>query len=372
MDAPNKNSRGNRLFLPKIEYTRLENSAPTLENHEGNEDINFNEDTENTSEGSNYTNKRNVGHSKKQSKDRPSVTFTKFSVLPPICSNGTTTGKYYKHMSKSLSEDKLDDELSHRKAGSLLRRQPALFHKERGDVKTNINTGNLQIVGQSYKGNFQPSTVDKRKSEHLIARRPSSTPQSGNKQSKQESDYRTQRLTKFKRFNSESSQDTNPIYRNTSSLMPSNEKNMLLLSPTDLKRNSLLSVNSQPSRPVSRCHIDINMNDTETLMQPKESENRSRSVAVNALSQDTEDYDFSRSSSAPLVQISNEDNDSKPPSIQILIDTLETAKTEIPEKLELPKMSIREQRRRSALCRVNSKQVDDFLLVHNLKDLGLL
>lgn len=371
MDVRNKNTRGNRLFLPKIEYTRLENNTPTIEPNEEIQGINFNEDTETTSEGSNYTNKRNVGLCEKQSKERPSVSFTKFSVLPPIRSIGTTTGKYY----KSLSEDNFDDEqLSGRNAVSLLRRQPALYRKERQDEATN-NKGNLQIVGQSYKGNFQPSILDKRKIEHLIPRRPSSTPQIGNKQCSQDSDLRTQRLTKFKRFNSESSQDSVPIYRDTSSVIQSNENNMLLLSPPELKRKGLLSVSSQPSRPVSRCHININMNDTEAMniMQAKESENRSYSVEHNALSQDTADCDFdNRSLSAPLVQFSNEDNDSKTSSIQVLIDTLETAKTEIPEKLELPKMSVREQRRRSALCRVNSKQVDDFLLVHNLKDLGLL
>lgn len=372
MEGPNRNanSRGNRFFLPKIEYARLDNN-PKLTDFDLNGYLE--EDTK-TYEGNKRTERF---ESQSNNHDQPSATFTKFSVLPPICDPGPTRGKYLRELDRTRSDDKYDQlELDIRNRGSLLRRQSALLHGER-DGATKINTGNadLHIIGQGFSGVSPQSTLVTRENDLLLARRPFSTPHASTLVTTEQStaQHRTQRF-KFRRFNSESSQGKRPSYRNTDSFVSSND-NLSLLSPTsDYKRKvstSGLNVDFPPSRPVSRCHINIDVK--KTTDGTNEGENLS-SEPSNNNEQNTSEH---LSPSAPFVRVSDEDpnnteNNNKPPSIQILIDTLETAKNEIPDKLELPKMSVREQRRRSALCRVNSKQVDDFLLVHNLKDLGLL
>lgn len=136
-------------------------------------------------------------------------------------------------------------------------------------------------------------------------------------------------------------------------------------------RNSTLSPNPQRTdklhqstlRPVSRCEISIDVNEGEQGTLEK------RSVA-----QPLEINQGNIEKSSDLANIDKETKRTQgTPTIQILIDSIDNAKEELPKAGgEVPYTSVREQRRRSALCRNNSKQVDDFLLVHNLRDLGLL
>lgn len=135
------------------------------------------------------------------------------------------------------------------------------------------------------------------------------------------------------------------------------------LSPNP-QRTNLLAFDFHPGvRPVSRCEISVDVNEGEQTPLEKHivelpskhgggNPNEPRDVAAN-------DKEIMGSNGTP--------------QIQILIDSIDSAKEELPKaSKEIPYTSAREQRRRSALCRNNSKQVDDFLLVHNLRDLGLL
>ncbi|XP_031558219.1 uncharacterized protein LOC116294714 [Actinia tenebrosa] len=207
--------------------------------------------------------------------------------------------------------------------------------------------------------------------------------------------FSRRRLSKFRRFNSDTSNEgkneslEDQVHANKTAdyslLSRSNvPQTNLFLNPSESclggsEKSGFISICRSP-RPISRCHIDINMNDSENI--------NLNLMEDQKVSGDTSDHLFDTTvstdvlSSAPLIKISTERNSSteerresqNPPSIQILINSLDSAKGEVneDEKTEQPKLSVREQRRRSALCRANSKQVDDFLLVHNLRDLGLL
>jgi len=386
--ANGQNTRGNRFFLPKIEYSRLESHSrltPDLEVTSNREDVKNKEESR----------RFELFETPSNISDQTAATFTKFSVLPPIRHHGSTRGKYLRDLEKTRSDDRYDElKLEGRRRSNSLRRQTALLPGE-GEVTKKINTGenDFQIIGQRFTG---VSSRIRRENDSLFARRPSSTPYistitTTNVTTAQHSDLqRIHRFHKFKRFHSESSKDKNPAQRVSGTIISSNDNLTTLLHPgNDNKRKvsmSGLEVEFSPSRPVSRCHIDINVTEAKRTNEQND-EKQQLSTELETNNQHTISTNILMSPLKPIVQISevadvddNNDNNSNndnnnntaTPSIQILIDTLETAKNEIPDKLELPKMSVREQRRRSALCRVNSKQVDDFLLVHNLKDLGLL
>lgn len=385
MDGSSRQTtRGNRFFLPKIEYSKIDTHSKLtpdfdLTSHcdgvENDEEIKRFEIPSNTTS------------------ERTAASFTKFSVLPPIRHRSTTKGKYLRDLQKTRSDDRCDAELEldGRRRSISLRRQTALWNGER-DGTTNLNTGgnDLRIIGQRYIGG---SSHIKGENVCMFARRPSSTPHlspTADFTTAQHEDLqRMHKFTKFKRFHSESFKDKNPVQQNSGTFnFPNDNLSTLLVHVNDSKRKvstSGLQVDFAPNRPVSRCHIDINVAEAQ-----RTSEQNDKKQQLSSEQETNNQHTMSRTASPPIPMLqipdeaetnnnndnninnNNNNNDSGPPSIQILIDTLETAKKQIPDKLELPKMSVREQRRRSALCRVNSKQVDDFLLVHNLKDLGLL
>ena len=184
----------------------------------------------------------------------------------------------------------------------------------------------------------------------------------------------------LKRFNSEKLylRNDNIVSEQNKSVSPSSrreKKSPKLISKPEITINlktSNLAV-SDGRRPVSRCEISLDVNEATQQLQLVTDREKKQA------------YSQTRNFKPPLIQIDNIDkeapgkqNEETPsapgiPQIQILIDSLESAKEERPkEGREVPYTSVREQRRRSALCRTNSKQVDDFLLVHNLRDLGLL
>ena len=184
----------------------------------------------------------------------------------------------------------------------------------------------------------------------------------------------------LKRFNSEELylRNDNIVSEQNKTVFPSSrrgKKSPKLISKPEITIN-LKTANlavSDGRRPVSRCEISLDVNEATQQLQLVTDREKKQA------------YSQKRNFKPPLIQIDNMDkeapgkqNEETPsapgiPQIQILIDSLESAKEERPkEGREVPYTSVREQRRRSALCRTNSKQVDDFLLVHNLRDLGLL
>lgn len=118
-------------------------------------------------------------------------------------------------------------------------------------------------------------------------------------------------------------------------------------------------------RPVSRCEISLDINPPATSDQNAQVLDQRQNISPVSVRIEAPE----NTAQGEKTNVSSQGT----PQIQILIDSLETAREELPKPgSEVPYTSLREKRRRSALCRNNSKQVDDFLLVHNLRDLGLL
>jgi hypothetical protein len=435
MDSSNWPQKGNKLFLPKIEYSRLENSTnihwDTTKSNGDSEELIVQEDIENDDS------ERSASQIVEQRNDQTFGSFTKFSVLPPIQDKQSSRGR--SHRDKRQSEKEFHPVLNEQdsypgRRGSFLRRQTVLLTGDREAITLQkTNTDNLKIVGKRYSGlnnrrNHQQTAISMeennrtRTGNHLS--RPSTTPNASHPlefgvKSSPLSDTENdsglmvypgiplnrsgasrqngRRLSKFRRFNSDTSNEGKE--EKAEEFCRKKNKNYSILSRAKLPETNLLLnpsentlntevngksgyiSNCRSPRPISRCHIDINMNESENMSfnLMEDQKVSSETSNVNCLF-DTTISDVS--SSAPFIQISTEGNSSfegpteneHSSSIQILINSLDLAKGETlqDEKLEQPKMSVREQRRRSALCRANSKQVDDFLLVHNLRDLGLL
>lgn len=171
----------------------------------------------------------------------------------------------------------------------------------------------------------------------------------------------------LKRFNSEG------ISANNKSSGPNWKANTLIL-PKKVEKSDFPG---HEKRPLSRCQISLDLNEMEyPAAETHIDQNGNEEISFKF---DTCDA----SSSSTLV--SSEENDLfslanignsmnfESPQIQILVESIDDAKEDLQKQnLGVPFTSTREQRRRSALCRNNTKQVDDFLLVHNLRDLGLL
>lgn len=437
MDSQKWSQRGKKLFLPKIEYNKLENSTTeswntAKLNYDSSDESVVQETIENDDLEKSSSPAADLS-------DRNGISFTTFSVLPPIQGSKTSSkGKLPSHNTRQLSDCSVsgEEELYYKRKGSSLHRQTVVLTPgDREPINLQkTNTDNpLKIVGKRYSGlkntrNHQQAMLamdDRNRSRSgNLTSRPSTTPNAahpficGAKSSRPLSDSENdngltsspglipqtdrsgarisgRRLSKFRRFNSDTSNEGK--HESLEELHASKNPNHSLLSRANLPQANLLlnpserylggnnksglNPNCPSPRPLSRCHIDINMNESENINLSLMEEDRT--VPGN-----TSDHLFDTTlsadalSSAPLIQISTEQNSSteerresqNPPSIQILIKSLDSAKEEglQDDKTEQPKLSVREQRRRSALCRANSKQVDDFLLVHNLRDLGLL
>jgi len=152
---------------------------------------------------------------------------------------------------------------------------------------------------------------------------------------------------------------------------PSGRRKDSTLTSKQLGSASLLTA-SFPNgrRPVSRCEISVDVNQPLTAEQPTSLIDPQHNISLVSLRVEAPDIDSTEQSDlGDTTALSPQGT----PQIQILIDSIENAREELSQAgSEVPYTSVREKRRRSALCRNNSKQVDDFLLVHNLRDLGLL
>jgi len=167
------------------------------------------------------------------------------------------------------------------------------------------------------------------------------------------------------------SQNENRAQEKNDYRQPSGRRKNSTLSTKQSGSPSLLTA-SYPNgrRPVSRCEISVDVNQPVTTEQQNTVWDPQHNISLVSLRVEAPEIDLTE-------QNDEGDRTALPPQgtpqIQILIDSIENAREELPKAgSEVPYTSLREKRRRSALCRNNSKQVDDFLLVHNLRDLGLL
>lgn len=381
-------AKGNKLLLPKIEYARLTEAQgfgdENIEQVEPENEKNS-EEFANLEKVPVLNNGCNMG------------SFTRFSVLPPIKGNvrGTRRLSHTQRFSTTLFAGRtngpsLDSnfEIAKKQSSDFL-----ASHKRRGShVVDDKLMQSLQVVGKHCVSETRqlPSQGRSNRGKQKLPRSFSSPTSSACYDSNCKGG---EMILMRRRSQTERAKLTDKLFdtQGDSVVLMCNKKENptgLVLgginSDDSLKsklnnsnnqttqlRNSTLSPNPQRTdklhqstlRPVSRCEISIDVNEGEQGTLEK------RSVA-----QPLEINQGNIEKSSDLANIDKETKRTQgTPTIQILIDSIDNAKEELPKAGgEVPYTSVREQRRRSALCRNNSKQVDDFLLVHNLRDLGLL
>lgn len=405
MNTRSQIPRGNKLFLPKIEYAKLA------------EDSSFSGERPNIKPPLVGDEKSNAVFENGEkipllNREYDMGSFTRFSVLPPIkdsVRNGRRLSRT-RRFSSGLSSNGLSPVTSHEtnKRGDEARSHKyvefsSLLAQQRRDSNAD-NGSNLQVVGRPYargkrsktretgqrrfkarapqRSFSSPVSSDASESsckgcQTLLARQRSKT--EGEKLSfdhesskddvlihtcKKKEEFPGQILTRS-RSDIVSLQSESRVYRNNDNIQPSGRRKDSNLTPKRPENASLLTA-SFPNgrRPVSRCEISVDVNLPVTAEQKsQEVDQRQNITPPSILVEAPEKAQGEKTALSPQGT----------PQIQILIDSLENAREELPKAgSEVPYTSLREKRRRSALCRNNSKQVDDFLLVHNLRDLGLL
>lgn len=415
MSASRAPLRGNKIFLPKLKFQKVKKKplSDILQLDENNsESDHFSDEGENWSES--HAQIIPLWQSELQTS-----TFTRFTVLPPILGKRFSPKDFeYNRLSSGLNaiEDtqSLPGEYNKgkfvRRASYLKRQKTTVDHElelNGNEIERPSSEGEVVLPKarkQSLNKQFQKSYSETNADVRLGSRM---TPKVSVSDSSLEKESLTLKKCKIcsilgpelingscshqQRFFEESlavgtSQprtlvadrlSVNSINEHASRLQRSNSEEII---ETTLKGNTLFLPKREENsdltiferRPLSRCQIDLDL----TQMEYSDTE---KNQQANAEQLDEQANIF------PTTIVSNEENELfsatnsenklsfETPQIQILIESIDDAKDDLPKQtLGVPFTSTREKRRRSALCRNNTKQVDDFLLVHNLKDLGLL
>ena len=330
--------------------------------------------------------------------------FSKFSVLPPI--PGCETSNHRENQPRLLPATRKSDETSVRPPGRSFgnvlvgekRRGSGFVASSQGRRSSCLNTavqfpgqdrGGLQVVGNSVADKVQPPNGTDRP-------RVTISSEQGAGESTRENSAGLQGRTPIK-----SSGDESRLPRK---LRKSPRARRMQRHHSDMADKSS-SLNANEAMDVSTFSNKLSLRLPESETRPlsrgqvnfagfEEAEQLSKVGAAPSTQERRKS--FGRLSiSMPVIQIdgvtevktnhdvngNNENIESSAEPVlsqaqanwKLLMDSLELAKEERPKQcLGVPYTSLREKRRRSALCRNNSKQVDDFLLVHNLRDLGLL
>lgn len=412
MNTRSQISRGNKLFLPKIEYAKLaaERSfsaeRPNIKTTLVGDDEKSNSELEDGEKVSLLNRDNSMGP------------FTRFSVLPPIkdsiwnarrmsrtrrFSSGVSFASANGPPSTNRETNRKGDEGRSHKYVEF----SSLVAQQRRDSNSD-NGKNLQVVGRNYaRGKRKTRETDHCRFKARTPQRSFSSPvfseasESAStckacqtlltrKRSKTEGETlnfdpenpKVEALAHtckknetvpgqfLRRFNSDNFdlQSENRAYENS---RPSGRRTDLALSPKQ-SESANLSITAFPNgrRPVSRCEINVDVNLPLTAEHETQILDHQQNIARPSIRVEGPEIGLiERNAQGEKNSLSPQGS----PQIQILIDSLEIAREEIPKAgSEVPYTSVREKRRRSALCRNNSKQVDDFLLVHNLRDLGLL
>ena len=388
--------RGNKLFLPKIEYGKF-----TKETQLSGKKLNSN------STISGEKSSKDFGHEQAapllNSKNNMS-SFTRFSVLPPIQKSFQAARRlshtrplssvlFSPAMGSSAASNGADADQN--EADRVRLCGDAVFQNQPSRCSDYASRNTLQIVGNTALKTSKHSRVLLRGVPRRSYSRPDFTNDEYACQYCEEALLKRtrSRLTngdkiseRWKSSHPHQSAKESPLAHY---LQPPNSENLGLQNnnrgkdeiDVTLSRNEVvligpkrknstncrLLVNAPKARPVSRCEINVDLSDGETdaTQRMEQDETPIPMIEVHP----------------PKTETSSEDNitrgkDRRPLTaarLQLLVNSIDSAKGELPNgSSEVPYTSVREKRRRSALCRNNSKQVDDFLLVHNLRDLGLL
>lgn len=409
MNTRSQIPRGNKLFLPKIEYAKLTEDRPLNEERPNIKSVPPGDE-------------KSSGESENGEKipllnrDYSMGSFTRFSVLPPIKDNARngrslSNARRFSFVSSNGSATSYDTSRK-RDEGRLHKYVDfsSLVAQQRRDSSAE-NDKHLQVVGRPYAAGKRKTleTDQRRRFKARIPQRSLSSPVDSESSessckgcqallTRQRSKTEGEQLTvnfqhskddavvhtcnKRKEFSGQFQkrltsgsldlQSENRVYEKNNNRIPSGRRKGSTLATKQSERVSL-SVAAPPNgrRPVSRCEINLNVNSPMSVEQDTRTLDQRQAISPPSI----QVYEPQRKTSNDQ-QAQGEEFALSPqgtPQIQILIDSLENAREELPKaSSEVPYTSVREKRRRSALCRNNSKQVDDFLLVHNLRDLGLL
>lgn len=397
MNTRSQIPRGNKLFLPKIEYAKLA------------EDRSFGGERPNIKPPLVEEEKSNAVFENGEkipllNREYDMGTFTRFSVLPPIKDSVRNARRLSRtrRFSSSLSSNGPNHETN--KRGDEARPHKyvefsSMLAQQRRDSYADSGN-NLEVVGRHYTRGKRGKTREtgQRRFKARPPQRSFSSPVSSEASessckgcqtllTRQRSKTEGEKLIlghanskddvvihtckKKEEFpgqilNRSSSDNVNLVYRkNDNYIHPSGRRIDSNLTSKQSEKASLLTA-SFPNgrRPVSRCEISVDVNPPVTAEQESQVLDQQQNISPPSVRIETpENAQGEKTALSPQGT----------PQIQILIDSLENAREELPKAGgEVPYTSLREKRRRSALCRNNSKQVDDFLLVHNLRDLGLL
>lgn len=409
MNTRSQIPRGNKLFLPKIEYAKLSeersfrgerpNVQPTLAADEKSNAV--------------FENGEKIPL---LNRDYSMGSFTRFSVLPPIkdtVRNGRRMSRSRRYSSGisfvSSNGPSLNQEANKKGDDARLHKYAEFSNvlvQQRRD--SNVDGKNLQVVGTPYarakrgetRETGQPqftarppqrsfsSPVSSAKSsckgcQTLLRRQRSKTEgekltidsENSNMDAlvhtcNKREEFPGQILTRINSGNIDSQNDNRPQEKYDNRQPSGRRKDSTLTSKQSGSASLLTASFPNGRRPVSRCEISVDVNQPLTAEQQTPLMDPQQNISLVSLRVEAPEIDSTE-------QSDQGDRTALPPQgtpqIQILIDSIENAREELPQAgSEVPYTSLREKRRRSALCRNNSKQVDDFLLVHNLRDLGLL
>ena len=407
MNTRSQIPRGNKLFLPKIEYAKLAEERP------------FSGEKPNIKPPLVADEKSNAVFESGEkipllNREYDMGTFTRFSVLPPIkdsvrnARRMSRTRRFSSGFSSHGSSPATNHDTNKRgdeaRTNKYVEFSTMLAQQRRDSNANRMDIGNnLEVVGRPYTREKRRKTRETgqrrlkarppqrsfsspvsseatetscKGCQALLSRQRSKTEgenlSSGHESSKYEAALHTCKKKEHFPGPIRSSSDNvylqneNGFYGKNNNIYPSERRKDSNQTSKQSESAGLLTTRfPNARRPVSRCEISLDVNPPVTSEQK-----------TQVLDQQQNTSPVSVRIEAPENTTREEKTNVSPqgtPQIQILIDSLETAREELPKPgSEVPYTSVREKRRRSALCRNNSKQVDDFLLVHNLRDLGLL
>ena len=407
MNTRSQIPRGNKLFLPKIEYAKLSeersfrgerpNVQPTLAADEKSNAV--------------FENGEKIPL---LNRDYSMGSFTRFSVLPPIkdtVRNGrrmSRSRRYSSGISLSSSNGPSPNQEANKNGDDARLHKYADFSSVlvQQRIDSTADGNNLQVVGKPYAraklgethgtGQRQFTGRSPQRSfsspvsftesckgcQTLLRRQHSQTEEVRSIDPKDLSmdtvvhtcnkrkEYPGQILARMSPGNIDSQNENRAQEKNDNRKPSGRRKDSTLTSKQSGSAGLLTASFLNGRRPVSRCEISVDVNQPLTEEQQTSLMNPQHNISLVSLRVEAPEIDSTEQSDQ------GERTSLQPqgtPQIQILIDSIENAREELPQAgSEVPYTSLREKRRRSALCRNNSKQVDDFLLVHNLRDLGLL
>ena len=380
--------RGPKLFLPKIVFEKLsDNSIADAYSLKASEEKHFSDckDDRNLAVDSQTVPLLNESYD--------FTSFTRFDVLPPISHRRNST-----RVRQVSNARRLSTNFSSTQGNYMTRnRRPsfARWHNicqetnEKGQIAEDLK--GLEVKGNSYGETAEGATIRGKwesgnSNVHKLAIGVTGSNRRGKKvletvsgkdrEKNIKTDYNNIRLSLKQGKSQQDKQASDFTKKRREPFIRSMNSDKQSMEESNINNSSVrvdsgkLSVSQPSRRPVSRNQIDLDLQEhSEGESVQKREENRPNELLLQVNTKPTMEVKGTRRRS----EVINDRRSALGGHVDILLETLDFAKKDLTkETLGVPFTSTREQRRRSALCRNKPKQVEDFLLVHNLRDLGLL